>query len=286
MKFGGCELHIVRDGTFWLDGGAMFGIVPKPLWSRVIKPDDRNRIKLSTNCLLVRSSSGTFVIETGIGADYSEKQRDIYKFDFSERLLENLSSHGVGPEDIDVVIQTHLHFDHCGSLVMRSNSGAYAPTFPRAELIVQKGEWQAALKPDARSRPSYFPPEFYKAIETAGLLHLVEGRVSVAPDICVRELGGHTAHHQVVEVSAGDSRFVYLGDFMPTSRHAKIPYIMGYDMFPITTVEHKLGFIPEAIRGNWILLFGHDVDTPLGRIVDRNGRPVVEALDEKSEMFL
>lgn len=272
MKFGPFTLDVISDGRIWLDGGAMFGVVPKTLWSKTIESDELNRIPLETNCMLVRSSGGTILIETGLGDNYSEKQHKIYNFEFNKRLLDGLSARGVAPEDVDVVIQTHLHFDHSGTLAQLSGSGRYSATFPNAEVVVQKGEWEAAHYPDFRSRPSYFPPEFYDAVLKNGKLRLVEGEAKVAPGISVKQMGGHTLHHQIVEISDGDEKVVYAGDFIPMTRHVNLAYSMGYDIYPVTTVEHKQAFLPQAEEGNWLVVFEHDPDTPLARIRKDGGK--------------
>ena len=281
MEFGPYTLDIINDGNFWLDGGSMFGVVPKTLWSRLIESDEHNRIRVATNCLLVRSSSGTVLIETGLGDHYDEKQHKIYSFEFDERLPGGLSRLGVAPEDVDVVIQTHLHFDHCGSLAQRAASGGYTPTFPRAELVVQSSEWQDALNPDFRSKPSFFPKAFYRSIEKAGLLRLVEGKEEVVPGISVMPMGGHTRGHQIVEIRHGDQRVFYLGDFIPMSSQVHAPYIAGYDLFPLTTLEHKLEFVPPVIENGWIVVFEHDTSVPLATLHEENGRPIAKHLENQ-----
>ena len=198
------------------------------------------------------------------------EERDPIKL-FSNRLLEGLSDLSVAPEDVDVVIQTHLHFDHCGSLVQRSAGGAHGLTFPNAEVVVQKGEWEAAHGPDSRSGASYFPPEYYKAITDGGKLHLVEGEADIVPGVSVRQIGGHTLHHQCAEVTQGDDKVIFAGDFIPMTRHINTAYSMGFDMFPITTVEDKEAFLPQAADGDWTLVFVHDPDTPAAK-VRRDGR--------------
>lgn len=266
MQFGSYKLDVLSDGRIWLDGGAMFGVVPKPLWSRIIEVDDRNRVPLETHSLLIRGDQGTILVETGIGDHYTEKQHEIYKFDFSDRLLDGLSGLGVAPEDIDVVIQTHLHFDHCGTLVQQSAGGNYGLTFPNAEVYVQKGEWETAHNPDSRSAASYFPAEFYKPLGASGKLNLLEGEKEIVPGIKVKQMGGHTAHHQGVEVTQGDEKVVFVGDFIPMTRHINIAYSMGFDVLPIQTVEHKEAFLPQAADGDWTIVFVHDPDTPAAKV--------------------
>ena len=281
MEIGPFRLDVVNDGIFWLDGGTMFGVVPKALWSRLIEPDERNRIPMATNCLLVRGPAGTFLVETGLGDQYSEKQHRIYSFEFGERLLGGLGALGVSPEDVDMVVQTHLHFDHCGTLVRRSAGGRYAPTFPRAEVVVQRAEWEAALEPDSRSRPSYFPFEYYAAVEKAGMLRLLDGETALAPGLTARPLSGHTSGHQVVEITAGREKAVYLGDFIPQSNHVALPYIMSFDLFPLKTLEDKAEFLPLAIRGGWTVVFEHDPHVPFATLHEENGRPVARPLGEE-----
>jgi len=280
MKLGPHRLDIVSDGRLWLDGGAMCGVVPKPLWSKLIEPDEMNRIPLATNCLLVRGPSGTILIETGVGRDFTEKQHKIFNFDFSARLLQSLSAVGVAPEDVDMVIQTHLHFDHCGNLSQQSSDGHYAPTFPRAEVVVQRGDWQSALNPDARTKPSYYLPEFYLAIEKAGLLRLVEGDTEVAPGVRVTPRGGHTISHQIVEISHGDESVVYLGDFIPTHHHLRTPFIMAYDLYPLTTLNHKLETLPGLARPGVTVVFEHDTEIPLATLRQENGKIVAGRVDD------
>lgn len=266
MKIGEFSVDVISDGVLWLDGGAMFGVVPKSLWSRTIPVDEQNRVPLETSCLLVRGGGATILIETGMGRDYTEKQHQFYNFDFSRNLMEGLAARGVAPSDVDIVIQTHLHFDHCGSLVNRADNGTYHPVFTRAEVYAQKGEWEAAHAPDYRSAPSYMPHAFYKAIADTGRLRLVEGSHEILPGVSVRQLGGHTRHHQIVEVRSGGETLIYAGDFIPMTRHINLAYSMGYDMFPITTLQHKETFLPRAAEEGWVVVFEHDPDTPLARI--------------------
>ena len=273
MEIGPYRLDVINDGLFRLDGGAMFGVVPKALWSQLIEPDERNRIPMAANCLLVRGPAGTFLVDTGLGDHYSEKQHSIYSFEFGERLLGGLGALGVAPQDVDMVVQTHLHFDHCGTLVRRGAGGGCTPTFPRAEVAVQRAEWEAALEPDARSRPSYFPRDFYAAVEDAGLLRLLDGETELAPGLTARPLGGHTRGHQVVEIAAGRERAVYLGDFIPQSHHVALPYIMSYDLYPLKTLEDKAEFLPRAITGGWTVIFEHDPRVPLATLRQEDGRP-------------
>jgi glyoxylase-like metal-dependent hydrolase (beta-lactamase superfamily II) len=278
MKLGQYEFDIVSDGVLWLDGGAMCGVVPRPLWSRLIAPDEMNRIPLATNCLLARGPAGTILVETGVGRDFNEKQHKIFNFDFSRSLLEGLSSLGVTPEDVDMVIQTHLHFDHCGNLAIRSASGNYAPVFPRAEVVIQRGDWQSALDPDPRTKPSYYPVEFYKSIEKEGLLRLLDGETELAPGLRTLPRSGHTISHQIVEFEHGGEKLAYLGDFVPMHYHLRTPYIMAYDLYPLTTLEHKLDYLPLAARRRTKVVFEHDVTMSFAILREEDGQVVADPL--------
>jgi glyoxylase-like metal-dependent hydrolase (beta-lactamase superfamily II) len=279
MKLGPNRFDIVSDGVLWLDGGAMCGVVPRPLWSKVVEPDEMNRIPLATNCLLARGPAGTILVESGVGRDFNEKQHKIFNFEFDHSLLEELSALGVAPEDIDMVIQTHLHFDHCGNLASRSAEGRYAPTFPRAEVVIQRGDWQSALNPDVRTKPSYYPNEFYKAIEKEGQLRLVDGEIELAPGLRVLPRSGHTISHQIVEFGHGDEQLIYLGDFIPMHYHLRTPYIMAFDLYPMVTLEHKLQFLPQAAARRTKVVFEHDVTMGFAALREEDGEVVAEPLN-------
>jgi glyoxylase-like metal-dependent hydrolase (beta-lactamase superfamily II) len=266
MKTASFDLTLISDGNIWLDGGAMFGVVPKPLWSRIIEHDDNNRVPLDTTSLLIESDEATILVETGIGDHYSEKQHQIYKFNFQRRLLDGLAKKGVSPESIDYVVQSHLHFDHCGSLLSGDGSGGYELNFPNAEVVVQRGEWEAAMNPDVRSKPSYFENAFYETLEKEGTVRLVEGIDEIIPGVKVSQRGGHTEHHQIVEIDDGDDRIIFVGDFIPMTRHINIAYSMGFDVLPIKTSEDKVDFLPRAADEGWTIVFVHDPDTPAARI--------------------
>lgn len=278
MQLGSYRIDIVNDGIVWLDGGAMFGVVPKPLWSRLIRPDEKNRIPLATNCLLLRGPGGTILIETGVGDHLSEKERKIFNFQPSRRrLLGGLADLGVEPGDVDMVIQTHLHFDHVGNLARPAGGGAFEPNFPNADIVVQRAEWGVASRPDERSAPSYYPKAFWEAVASTGRMRIIEGEQEVAPGVVATPMGGHTPGHQIVEIRQGGRRAFYLGDFIPQIKHVGLPYIMAFDLFPLVTLEHKKVFLPEAIENGWLLFFEHDHEVAAGRLVDRGGRPAVEA---------
>ncbi|MBI2821735.1 MAG: MBL fold metallo-hydrolase, partial [Acidobacteria bacterium] len=225
FSLGGWKLHLVSDGCFWLDGGAMFGVVPKVLWSRVIEPDERNRIPLALHCLLIETGDRIILVDTGIGTKEDSKFLDIYRVDPAGALLEQLELCGVQDTDIDWVINTHLHFDHCGGNTL-GGAGAERPTFPNATYFVQRGEMEQARFPDERSRASYRRKN-WESVGSA--FELLEGDCELMPGISVFVSPGHTARHQSVRVQRGGEVAVFLGDIIPTVHHVALPWVMGYD---------------------------------------------------------
>jgi len=274
MIFGGMELHLLSDGPFWLDGGAMFGVIPKPLWEKQIQPDARNRIHLTMNCLVVRTGKDCILIESGAGDKLDEKRRDIFGLGGPPRLLEQMAAIGVRPEDVNIVLNTHLHFDHCGWNT-RAVAGRLVPTFPNARYIVQRGELDWARHPSERDRGSYFPENF-APIDEAGRWSLVDGDVEIVPGIRVYRVPGHNRDMQCVRIeSAGRTLFLPV-DLCPTHYHIPVHWVMSYDLYPLQTMENKKKWLAEAARGNWLCLFCHDAETPTGYIREREGKYTLE----------
>lgn len=271
LKLGDFEILGLRDGFFYLDGGAMFGVVPRVLWEKKCAPDMKNRIKLSLNSLLVKTPEALVLVETGIGSKSDQRFRDIYGIERRPGLLTSLSRRGFRAEDVDVVINTHLHFDHCGGNTFRTEKGETVPTFPRARYIVQKGEWESALQPNEREKSSYLQENFLP-LEKYGLLELVNGDQLVVPGVEVVLAPGHTSWHQCVKVQSRGQTLFYLGDLVPTSAHIGLPYIMSYDLYPLETMETRKKFYEPAIAENWILAFVHDPVHYFGRIRKKNGK--------------
>jgi glyoxylase-like metal-dependent hydrolase (beta-lactamase superfamily II) len=271
LKLGDFEILGLRDGFFYLDGGAMFGVVPRVLWEKKCAPDMKNRIKLSLNSLLVKTPEALVLVETGIGSKSDQRFRDIYGIERRPGLLTSLSRRGFRAEDVDVVINTHLHFDHCGGNTFRTEKGETVPTFPRARYIVQKGEWESALQPNEREKSSYLQENFLP-LEKYGLLELVNGDQLVVPGVEVVVAPGHTSWHQCVKVQSRGQTLFYLGDLVPTSAHIGLPYIMSYDLYPLETMETRKKFYEPAIAENWLLAFVHDPVHYFGRIRKKNGK--------------
>lgn len=264
IELGDVRVHLLRDGRFALDGGAMYGVVPRSLWEKNDPPDEKNRVTLGLNIALVETGGKRVLVDTGLGDKWSEKERAIYRIDRSTTLLESLRALGLGPDDIDVVINTHLHFDHAGGNT-REKDGKVVPTFPKARYVVQMGEWEDATHPHERSRASYLEPNFVPIAE-ARQLETVQGQAEVAPGVHVVPVGGHTAYHQMVIVEGGRQALVIPTDLVPTAGHLPLAYIMGYDLFPVGTLEAKRRVLKDAAERGSLLLFYHDPKTPLGRI--------------------
>ena len=257
MRFGDWQADRIQAGTLRLDGGAMFGIVPKALWQRVAPPDEQNRIELALNCLLLRNGRNTILVETGMGEKWREKDREIYALGPDGKLESGLREQGVTPESIDTVILTHLHFDHAGGATRREPGGAVVPAFPNATYLVQRSEWDFAHQNNERTRASYIP-ENYEPLDRSGRLRLIEGEQEPFPGIRLVPLPGHTPGLQGVRIDGGGGTALYPSDLIPTHAHLPYPYIMGYDVFPLTTLSTRKAVFPVAAAGRWTLLLGHE----------------------------
>jgi glyoxylase-like metal-dependent hydrolase (beta-lactamase superfamily II) len=274
VKFGSLELTPLFDGYFRLDGGAMFGVVPKPLWERRAPADERNRIRLGLRPLLVRGKK-TMIIDAGIGAKMDAKSVEIYGIDRSRNLDHTLGEAGLEAADIDIVLASHLHFDHAGGFTAVGESGRIVPRFPRARYVVRTAEWEDATHPHERNRASYLPENFVPLAE-AGVLDLVAGDEWIMPGVRVVRTGGHAMHHQIVMIESEGRTAVFAADLMPTTAHIDEPWIMGYDLYPMDTLAFKRQFVREAIEREYLVFFEHDPEVAAGYIRDENGRRRVE----------
>lgn len=261
---GGARVSVLSDGTIALDGGAMFGVVPRVVWEKRDPPDERNRVTLGLNVALIEAGGKRVLVDTGMGDRWSEKEVRMYRIDRSTTLLDGLRGRGLAPEDIDVVVNTHLHFDHAGGNTRRAGD-RIVPTFPRARYVVQRGEWEDARHPHERSRASYREDDFVPLAE-AGRLDLIDGEAEVAPGVRAVPVGGHTTNHQMVVVADGGETLVVPTDLLPTASHLPLPFVMGYDLFPVATLEAKRRLLSSAAEGGWRVLFYHDPRTPVGRV--------------------
>jgi glyoxylase-like metal-dependent hydrolase (beta-lactamase superfamily II) len=269
IQAGPYQVTAVEAERFRLDGGAMFGVVPKPLWSRKHPADDANRIQMVTRCLLARGDGRVVLVDTGMGGDWSAKERTIYAIENGDRSIGNaVASAGLDASDVTDVVLTHLHFDHAGGGVIRTGD-VLEPAFPNARYHVQEEHLTWALEPTERDRRS-FRPETFLPLRDAGRLALARGDAEILPGIFVERTSGHTIGHQVVRIGEGEGSVVYCGDLIPTAAHLPAPWVMGYDLQPVTTMQEKMALLERAADRKWLLVLEHDPSCPAVR-VDRDG---------------
>ena len=279
MQFGKFQIDIINDGFFRLDGGAMYGVVPKNLWSRVEKVDEQNRILMACNPLLIRTGKEVVLVDTGTGEKFPDKFNKIYAIDMPRGLLPGLKKMGVEPEDVTHIINTHLHFDHCGGNTRFNQKGEVVPAFPNAEYVINKDEWEDALNPNPRSEASYLP-ENLLPLKEAGRVRLTEGDTEVIPGISVRVTGGHTRGHQIVVIDSEGQTAVYLADLIPLTAQIKPNWVMSYDLYPVDTVDYKLKFLEEALANHYLLLFEHSPHIKAAYLYkDENGKLKLEKVE-------
>jgi methylmalonyl-CoA epimerase len=272
---GDLELITLADGFFWLDGGAMFGVVPRTLWEKRLPPDDANRIPMSMRPLIVRNGSKTMIIDAGAGDKMDAKSAQIYRLDRRYHLDHALAEAGLSAEDIDIVLASHLHFDHVGGFTALDKNGSVVPRFPRATYIAHRQEWEDATHPHERNRASYLQENFVPLMD-AGVLTLVDDEAEVLPGVRYRRSGGHTMHHQVVMIESGGRTAVFTADMYPTSVHVPDPWLMGYDLYPMDTLAFKRAFAREALEKEYLLFFEHDPSMAAGYLREKDGKRQVE----------
>jgi glyoxylase-like metal-dependent hydrolase (beta-lactamase superfamily II) len=271
LTLGDTELIILSDGTYVLDGGAMFGVVPKTLWEKRIKADERNLITLGLNSLVIRNGKQTVLVETGIGPKLNEKSREIHRNQAA--LLQSFERAGVSPDEIDIVINTHLHFDHCGWNT-HYQDGKPVPTFPNATYYAQQGELDHAHEQHERDRVSYLTDN-YDPLVQSGQMRLLNGNAEIAPGISVEVYPGHTRDLQAVTVRAGDQTVCYISDLIPTSHHLDPTWVMGYDLYPLDSINNRHRFYKHAIPEKWLVVFTHDHEVPWAHVeIGEKGKPV------------
>ena len=273
---GDLELISVCDGFFRLDGGAMFGVVPRRLWERVAPPDERNRITLAMRPLIVRGAR-TMIIDAGVGDKETAKFSEIYGLDRARNLDHTLAEAGLSVEDIEIVLATHLHFDHAGGFTVRDADGRVRPRFPRAQYVVRRGEWEDATHPNERNKASYFADNFLP-LAAAGVLQLVDDDQTIMPGVRVRRTGGHTSHHQIATIESGGKVAAYVADLIPTTAHVPNAWIMGYDLYPLDTLAAKKTLVKEAVEREMLIFFEHDPSMAAAYIREEDGgRRVIPA---------
>jgi glyoxylase-like metal-dependent hydrolase (beta-lactamase superfamily II) len=265
MNIGGYDLYPIETGRFALDGGAMFGIVPKPLWGKANPADDRNRIQLAARGLLLVGHGRKILIDNGNGSKWSPKLIDIYKLDYTQsELNKSLKQVGLTPADITDVLLTHLHFDHAGGSTVREGD-KLLPAFPNARHYVQKAHWDQARHPTEKDRGSFMEDDYMPLMEE-GVLQLVDGEFEIFPNVHLIVLNGHTAAQQVPKISEDGKTLIYCCDLFPTTTHIPLPYIMAYDLRPLVTLDEKKKILKKAVDESWILYFEHDPNTVAGKV--------------------
>jgi len=277
MRLGDIEIRHIHSGNFYLDGGAMFGVVPKPLWEKKSPPDSRNRIRLAANSLLVRTANKNILIETGNGTKWTPKLRDIYAIDEGDPLTQNLATAGVSPSQVDLVINTHLHFDHAGGNTRLLDDHA-VPSFPNAQYIVQAEEFAHAANPTERDRASYFEDNFLP-MRQSEQWKLISGDSEILPGISVVRIPGHNRSIQAVQLTGGGKTVFFVADLFPTRHHLPLAWIMAYDLYPLQTLETKRKWMRTIVEDGWIVVFGHDPDVPAATLCERENKVAFEPID-------
>lgn len=272
MLFGDYRIETIPDTEFRLDGGAMFGVVPRVLWEKVCPPDELNRVRLNMNCLFVETPTEKILIETGIGEKWTEKQTSIYGIfrekPFAETLFEKT---GYAREDISIVVNTHLHFDHAGGNTIFDESGKAVPQFPNARYFASRSEFEHAESPHERDRASYLS-ENWQPLKESGQLELKPDNYEVVEGLTLQNIRGHSKTMQTVCLKRAGFTLYAFADLIPTRHHLALPWIMGYDLFPTETLEFKKQILPRAVSENWLCLFYHDFEMPLCRLTEEDGK--------------
>jgi glyoxylase-like metal-dependent hydrolase (beta-lactamase superfamily II) len=272
MRLGDYRIEIIPDTEFRLDGGAMFGVVPRNLWSRVCPPDDQNRIKMTMNCVLIDTGEERILIETGIGQKWSAKHNEMFGIDRKQSLADSLLEiAGVGPESISIVVNTHLHFDHCGGNTKLDESGKAVPAFRNARYFVSRTEYEHAEQPSERDRASYLK-ENWQPLAEAGQLELKQAEYEVVSGLTMETYPGHNRSMQCWRLQRDNQTIFGFADLIPMRAHVAYPWIMGYDLYPVDTLESKKRLLPQAVREGWLGLFYHEPDEPLCRLVEEDGK--------------
>ncbi len=278
MKFGKFEIFSLSDGTFKLDGGAMFGIVPKVLWEKKVTADEKNRVICGLNPLLIKTGNKNILVDTGIGDKGDKKFCEIYVINKENNLMKSLSNLNISSTDIDIVINTHLHFDHAGGNTVIDENGKIVPTFSNAKYFIQKGEWDDAVNASDRTKGSYFKENYLPLMEYKRVEFLYDEEM-IEDGIKVVKTSGHNRNHQSVMIECQGEKAFYLGDLVPTISHLPIAWGMGFDLFPEESVEMKKKILSQALAEKWLLIFEHDVMVRMGYLKMVNGKMEIEKVE-------
>ena len=277
MNIGRFTVDIATDGTLLMDGGAMFGTVPKVEWEQRLKPDRRNRIRLGLNCLLIQTPDVNVLVDTGVGTKRTDKFKDVYGLN-GNKLLKGLKGLGLTARDVDVVVLTHLHFDHSGGCTKLDRGGRPIPTFPKAKYMVQRACWDDAIQPNERAVEAYYDDDFLP-LQESGQVELLDGDGEIAPGVRVQVTDGHVKGHQIVLIEGGGERIIYVGDLIPTPYHLPLPCITAFDQAPNGTLAQKREIVRMAADGGWLVIFGHAHQPRAGYVEQRNGRAQLRPVD-------
>ena len=278
MQFADYRVEIIPDCEFRLDGGAMFGVVPRNLWSKPCPPDDQNRIRMNMNCLFIEAGNERILIDTGIGENWSEKHRAMYGIARERSLAESLQAiAGVKSADITIVVNTHLHFDHAGGNTSVDEAGKAVPAFSNARYFISRAEYEHAESPTDRDRASYFPDN-WRPLQASGQLELKDAQYEVVPGLRMETFSGHNRSMQCPRLERDGQTLFGFADLVPMRAHVPFAWVMGYDLYPVETVAAKKQLLPQAARENWTCLFYHDPDQPLGKIIEQDGKYVVKSV--------
>jgi glyoxylase-like metal-dependent hydrolase (beta-lactamase superfamily II) len=264
LALGDFEIALVRAGYYWWDGGAMFGVVPKSLWSKKFEPDEVNRVRLGLNCYVIQTGDHTILVETGAGDKPDTKARERMRLADGPDLPQILAAQGIDPEKIDIVVNTHLHFDHCGGNTVLAN-GSARPAFPRARYLTRRGEWEHAHTRHVRDRVSYIDANYDPLVE-CGRMQLIDGDHEVAPGVQMKLAPGHNRDMMVVTASSGGRTFCFFSDLIPSAAHVTPSWIAAFDLFPLEAIDNKIHWLSDAALGNWVCGFGHDAGIAFARI--------------------
>jgi glyoxylase-like metal-dependent hydrolase (beta-lactamase superfamily II) len=264
MKLGDIELHSILENYFRLDGGAMFGVIPKVIWNKLYESDDNNLIRLDLNPMLIRTGNENIVVDTGFGDVLNERERKIYPLGGPTRWDDELKQQGMTSDDITAVILTHAHADHAMGVLRMGKDGRPELRFPNAKIYIQKREWRDAMNPDERTAATYLVHNL-RIFEESGKLELLDGDTDLFKGISAMVMGGHTPGSQAIIVDGGGQRVIYPADIMPSSAHIKVPYVAAVDLDPATTMERKRWLHEKMLKDDWIIAFDHDIKLKFAR---------------------
>ena len=271
MNLGTTNIDVVTDGTLLVDGGTIFGQVPRSQWELQMKPDRRNRIRLALNCMLVQTPKVNILVDTGAGSKRQDKFKEAYGLN-GNKLLRNLRALGLTARDIDIVILSNLHFDHSGGCTKLDRSGNAVPTFPKAKYLIQRKCWEEATNPNERYKNAFYTDDFLP-LEEKGMVEFMDGNEEIIDGLNVKVTNGPSAGHQIVLVERGSEKVAYVSDLIPTPYHLPLHCIPAMDEYPNETLVQKREFLDMAIDGGWLVIFGHGQDHRAGYVQKRNGNP-------------